>query len=99
MAVPSNAALTAAGYTQSPSAVWTQTFGSIVVQFDLRGQPDSGVLTVTPSGDDLASDIINAGSSLSSLGYPALSITVPVTGDDEEDLGSVGGLQSFSMSL
>lgn len=98
MAAPSGAALTAAGYTQSPTGVYTQVFGSISVVFDLRGEPDMGLLTVTPSGDDLASDVINASNSLSGLGYPGLSVPTPYGGDGE-DLGSVGGLQSYSQSL
>lgn len=96
---PSAGALTTAGYTQSPTGVWTQTFGSIVVVFNLVDEPDSGYLTVTPTGDDLASDVTNASNSLSALGYPALAANVPVAGDDQEDLGSVEGLTAFSMSL
>jgi hypothetical protein len=99
VAAPSSGALTAAGYTQSPTGVWTNTFGTISVVFDLRGEPSGGVLTVTPSGDDLAADVINASNSLSALGFPGLAVAVPVAGDNAEDLGSVGGLQSFSMSL
>ncbi len=100
MAAPSSAALTAAGYAQAPAGVWTNTFGTISVVFDLRGEPSGGVLTVTPSGDDLAADIIAASNSLASLGFPALSVAIPAAaGQNQEDLGSVGGLQSFSMSL
>lgn len=97
MAAPSGGALTTAGYTQSPAGVWTNTFGSIVVVFNLNaaGGFSGGVLTVTPGSDNLGSDIQNAQNSLVGLGYPgfATSTSVPV------DLGSATGLQSFSMSL
>jgi hypothetical protein len=97
VAAPSAGALTTAGYTQSPTGVWTNTFGTISVVFNLNaaGGLSGGVLTVTPSGDNLGSDIQNAQNSLVSLGYPgfATSVSVPV------DLGSATSLQSFSMSL
>jgi hypothetical protein len=97
VAAPSNGALTAAGYTQAPTGLWTNTFGAITVVFDLRGEPDMGLLTVTPSGDVAAADITSASNSLSGLGYPLLAASAP--GGNQEDLGAVGGLVSYSISL
>jgi hypothetical protein len=95
---PSTGALSAAGYAQNVTGIWTQTFGTIAVTFDLRDEPDMGLLTVTPSGDDAGTDVANATASLVSLGYPGLSYTVAPDGNDE-DLGSVTGLSAYSMSL
>lgn len=94
MAAPSGAALLTAGYTQSPTGVYTQTFGSISVVFDLRGEPDMGLLTVTPSGDVSGADVTNAANSLSALGYPLLSAAA-----GQIDLAAVEGLTTYSQSL
>jgi hypothetical protein len=83
---PTGTQLTAAGYTLA-NGVYTNTFGTITVNFTISDEPDTGNLTVNMNGDTSASDAANAQASLAALGYVNFVMTNP------------GGLQSYGQSL
>jgi hypothetical protein len=78
--------LTAASYTLS-NGVYSQTFGSIVVNFVISDEPSTGNVTVEMNGDSDPTDIAAAQASLASLDYVNIVLT------------NAGGLQSYGQSL
>jgi hypothetical protein len=80
MAAPSSGALTTAGYTLA-SGVYGQTFGSIVVSFNISDEPDSGFFTINPNGAPIAvTDVANVVASLTALGYNVASVPLSTNG-------------------
>jgi hypothetical protein len=85
---PTAGALTGAGYTLT-AGVYSKTFGTFTVNFNISQEPGGGLLTVVPNGDISAADIASVNVSLGSLGYSV----------GPAPLTAAGGLTVYSQSL
>lgn len=82
-----------AGYTLT-NGVFTQTFGSIVVNIAdpvISGAGGTGILSVEFNGDVSPSDFADAQASLTALGYPADETNYALT--------SAAGMNYYGQSL
>lgn len=88
---PTQAALTAAGYTLTGGLTYNKTFGTVVVVFasacpvEQYGTPtnpppaETSLITVAANGDVTASDWANVAASLASLGVSVSGSDLPLT--------------------
>ena len=65
---PVAGALTGAGYTLA-NGVYSKSFGSIVVTFNIGSEPGTGTMSIATNGDVSATDIANVQASLAGFGY------------------------------